>query len=260
MPRDRSKARELQERGKTSGVDELQMRLQKESEELKKSRLETKSKIESIKARKKNERTAQQMREVPILYMGAFIPCIFAVITICMNSVETGVRVPTKSQCLGLWTSLVMSLILAYVFLFGLSMMFIGSQMELPTPCGRLDLPDCRCREVKSVKKFYGFIFVAALGVNIQGLYAYSQAVICVDDAPSLYNISIIQLIFFYGSLLVLMIFGINELVKKAKNAKKNREANKQANLERKIREEYESEPVEEEEYVYDSEGSEQLQ
>ena len=48
MPRDRSKARELQERGKTSGVDELQMRLQKESEELKKSRLETKSKIAFI--------------------------------------------------------------------------------------------------------------------------------------------------------------------------------------------------------------------
>ena len=67
MPRDRSKARELQERGKTSGVDELQMRLQKESEELKKSRLETKSKIESIKARKKSERIAQQMKEVPIL-------------------------------------------------------------------------------------------------------------------------------------------------------------------------------------------------
>ena len=134
MPRDRSKARELQERGKTSGVDELQMRLQKESEELKKSRLETKSKIESIKARKKSERIAQQMKEVPILYMGAFIPCIFAVITICMNSVETGVRVPQQSQCLALWTYLVMSLILAYVFLFGLSMMFIGSQMELPTP------------------------------------------------------------------------------------------------------------------------------
>ena len=132
--------------------------------------------------------------------------------------------------------------------------------MELPTPCGRLDLPDCRCREVKSVKKFYAFIFIAALGVNIQGIYAYAQAAVCVDDAPSLYNISTIQLGFFYGSLFVLMIFGINELVKKAKNAKKNREANEQANLERKIREEYESEPVEEEEYVYDSEGSEQLQ
>ena len=125
-----------------------------------------------------------------------------------MNSVERGVRVPTKSQCLSLWTYLVMSLILAYVFLFGLSMMFIGSQMELPTPCGRLDLPDCRCRG-EVCEEIYGFIFVAALGVNIQGLYAYSQAVICVDDAPSLYNISIIQLIFFYGSLLVLMIFGI---------------------------------------------------
>ena len=257
MPRDRSKARELQERGKTSGVDELQRRLQKESEELKKSRMETKNKIESIKARKKNERIANQIKEVPVLYMGAFMPCVFAVITICMNSVETGVRVPTKSQCLALWTYLFMSLILAYVFLFGLSMMFIGSQMELPTPCGRLDLPDCRCKEVKSVKKFYAFIFIAAIGVNIQGLYAYSQAVVCIDDTPSLYNISTVQLIFFYGSLFVLMVFGVNKLIKKAKNAKETREANKQASLERKIREEYESEPVEEEEYVYDSEGSE---
>ena len=133
-----------------------------------------------------------------------------SVITICMNSAETGVRVPQQSQCLALWTYLVMSLILAYVFLFGLSMMFIGSQMELPTPCGRLDLPDCRCREVKSVKKFYAFIFIAALGVDTRHIRVCTVAV-CVDDAPSLYNISTIQLGFFYGSLFVLMIFGINE-------------------------------------------------
>ena len=67
MPRDRSKARELQERKKKGSVDELQLRLEKESEELKQSRLNQKAKIQRIKDRKKQaflEKVEKDLKEI----------------------------------------------------------------------------------------------------------------------------------------------------------------------------------------------------
>eukprot|EP00943_MAST-04B_sp_MAST-4B-sp1_P007887 g7887.t1 len=239
MPRDRSKARELQERKKKGSVDELQQRLEKESAELKKSRLDAKAKIESIKNKKRKQFLDKVTEEVPTLYLGIFIPVIFAVITICTATVATSISGNNPNCRVGLDTYLNMSWILAYFFLFGVSMMFIGSQLELPTCCGKIDLPDCRCKSLKSVKIFYGFTFAAALGVNLQGLIAFSQAAPCVDTAPLLYNMSALELFFFYGAVVVLLIFGCNAAARRAKNAAKNREAKKKADLERKIAAEY---------------------
>ena len=91
MPRDRSKARELQERKKKGSVDELQLRLEKESEELKQSRLNQKAKIQRIKDRKKQAFLEKVEKDLPNLYLGIFVPCIMAVITICTATVATSI-------------------------------------------------------------------------------------------------------------------------------------------------------------------------
>ena len=261
MPRDRSKARELQERKKKGSVDELQLRLEKESEELKQSRLNQKAKIQRIKDRKKQAFLEKVEKDLPNLYLGIFVPCIMAVITICTATVATSiggngcnvglnVGFPFTLQVY-LWCSS----IVAYTFLFGLSMMFIGSELELPTCCGKLPCPDCRCKKMSSVLKFYGFIFFFALLFNIFGLVAFLEAGSCVDNPsadnyePLLYYSALLQVIFFWGALFVLIIFGIDAAIKRTKQAAKQLEAKRHAEMEKRVAEEYDGFEGEEGEY-----------
>ena len=108
---------------------------------------------------------------------------------------------------------------------------------------------------MSSVLKFYGFIFFFALLFNIFGLVAFLEAGSCVDNPsadnyePLLYYSALLQVIFFWGALFVLIIFGIDTAIKRTKQAAKQLEAKRHAELEKRVAEEYDGFEGEEGEY-----------
>ena len=147
----------------------------------------------------------------PTLYLGPFIPSIFAVVMICAVAIvsQVDVRNDQGSLCNSgiLNTYLLATQYLAYVFLFGYGCMFIGQPYDI---LGSGIKIDCSCKSLRSVAWFYFFIFIGGLGVNGFGAFAVLTSWNCGSptETPYSYRVAQVQLIFFWLCAFVALLYG----------------------------------------------------
>ena len=162
-------------------------------------------------AREEHERYLLQMKTWgSTLYLFPMLPALFGVLTICVVSVvlNTDYRQRDGQTCNSgvLNTYLLMSQILAYVFLFGYACMFIGTRVScMGWSC------NLHCSRLRSIVYFYAFIIVVGMGVNGFGAWAIAGSYDCAnpEKTPYAYRVSQMVAAFFWGCFIVALIYVI---------------------------------------------------
>lgn len=151
------------------------------------------------------------------LYLFPMLPALFGVLTICVVSVvlNTDTRQQDGNLCNGgyLNTYLLMSQILAYVFLFGYACMFIGSRITcMGWSC------DLHCSRLRSIVYFYLFVVFVGIGVNGFGAWALAGSYVCAEpqNTPYVYRVAQMEAAFFWGCFIVALIYVVWYRAKKA--------------------------------------------
>lgn len=196
--------------------DDLKQRLVKENEALKQARLNKQERINKIKSDRREKLLKKLRSDVPVLYIGPFVPCILAVVTICLCSITRNLG----NNCQGapLKTYLLTCQITAYIFMFGFACMYIGQPCNV---CG-LTTVDLSCKKLRSVNIFFGFMFVSSLGINAFGLVSLLGASAeCSESAPLLYGTTIWQVSTYWLTAIGSIVYVVKHKIQGRTNKKK---------------------------------------
>ena len=205
MSRRRGQGRALQQ-----ADDELQAEIERAEKEAE-AKYAAAEKRARDEAREERERYLLQMRTWgSTLYLFPMLPALFGVLTICVVSIvlNTDSRQRNGQTCNGgvLNTYLLMSQILAYVFLFGYACMFIGTRVScMGWSC------DLHCSRLRSIVYFYIVIVLAGVGINGWGAWALAGSFDCAkeENTPYAYRVAQMEAAFFWGCFIVALIYVI---------------------------------------------------
>lgn len=206
----------MQTRAGRKAEADLHQRLNDEREAARQKRQSKQERIQQIKQGRLEKHKRKMRTEVPVLYLGPFVPAVLSVITICLCGIATNVGANCQGVPLRLYLSLSQGL--AYFFMFGFACMFIGGEC-----IGPLGLCECglQCTKFQHIKIFYGITAVAALAINSIGLVAFLGAGQCSESAPLTYGVAGWQVLTFWFTFISAVGFAVQSFVKSRASKKK---------------------------------------